>query len=96
MSYDKEVKMSRTQTVSLGGYWNDFIENMLESGRYTSTSELMRDSLRLLEEKEAVSQLEALRSALIAGEESGSAGILNMIEIKKKAKNKAMKKSSNV
>ena len=96
MSYNKEVEMSRTQTVSLGGHWNDFIESMLESGRYTSTSELMRDSLRLLEEKEAASQLEVLRSALIAGEESGSAGILNMIEIKKKARNRAMKKSSNV
>jgi antitoxin ParD1/3/4 len=80
--------MSRTQTVSLGGYWNNYIESMLESGRYASISELMRDSLRLLEEKEASSQLKVLRSALIAGEESGSAGILNMVEIKKKVKKK--------
>ena len=81
--------MSRTQTVSLGEHWNDFIDNMLKSGRYASTSELMRDSLRLLEEKEATSQLDALRKALIAGEESGSAGELDINKIKKKARIKA-------
>lgn len=80
--------MSRTQTVSLGEHWNDFIDTMLKSGRYASTSELMRDSLRLLEEKEATSQLSALRKALIAGEESGSAGELDMNKIKQKARSK--------
>lgn len=87
--------MSRTQTVSLGGHWNNFIKKMIESGRYTSTSELMRDSLRLLEEKEATSQLEELRASLIDGEKSGTAGLLNMKQIKKKARNKLIKKSLN-
>ncbi len=50
--------MSKNQPVSLGEYWNDFIESMLKSGRYVSTSELMHDSVC---------------KALIAGEESGSA-----------------------
>jgi len=54
--------MSRTQTVSLGEHWNDFIDSMLKSGHYASTSELMHDSLRLLEEKEATSQFGALRN----------------------------------
>ncbi len=87
--------MSRTQTVSLGEHWNDFIDSMLKSGRYASTSELMRDSLRLLEEKEATSQLEALRKALIAGEESGSAGELDINKIKQKARLKAGLQSSD-
>ncbi len=86
--------MSRTQTVSLGEHWNDFIDSMLKSGRYASTSELMRDSLRLLEEKEATSQLDALRKALIAGEESSSAGELDMNKIKQKARIKAGLQSS--
>ena len=88
--------MSRTQTVSLGEHWNDFIDSMLKSGRYTSTSELMRDSLRLLEEKEATSQLEVLRKALIAGEESGSAGEIDINQIKQKARIKAGLQSSDV
>ena len=87
--------MSRTQTVSLGEHWNDFIDTMFKSGRYASTSELMRDSLRLLEEKEATSQLDALRKALIAGEESGSAGELDVNKIKQKARFKAGLQSSD-
>ena len=90
------VKMSRTQTVSLGEHWNDFIDSMLKSGRYASTSELMRDSLRLLEEKEAASQLEALRKALIDGEKSASAGKLDINKIKQKARIKAGLQSSGV
>jgi len=59
--------MARTQTVSLGDYWNEFIDAMLENGRYASASEIMRESLRLLEEKEANSKLAELRQALIEG-----------------------------
>ena len=81
--------MARTQTVSLGERWNGFISHLVESGRYTSASEVMRESLRLLEEKEAGSKLEALRQAMIDGENSGSAGKLDMGEIKRQARRKA-------
>jgi len=80
------MAQTKTQTLSLGGYWNNFIEAHVRQGRYASASELVRDGLRLLEEKEADSKLEALRAALIEGEESGDAGLLDMQAIRQEAK----------
>lgn len=74
-------------SLTLGNYWEDFIKSQINSGRYGSASELVRDSLRLLEERET--KLNLLRRALIEGEESGSAGVLDMEDIKKKARMKA-------
>jgi antitoxin ParD1/3/4 len=85
MNIPKE-KWIMSQTINLDKYWNTFIDGMLNSGRYTSASELVQESLRLLEDKEKNSQLKQLREALIAGEQSGDAGILDIEEIKKQAK----------
>ncbi len=71
-------------SLTLGNHWESFIKKHVDSGRYSSTSELIRDSLRLLEQRET--KLDAIRAALIAGEESGSAGMLDMAEIKQKAR----------
>ena len=83
------MAQAQTQTVSLGEHWNDLIDSLLKSGRYSSVSEIIRDSLRLLEEREANSKLQSLRKALIEGEESGDAGELHMetirLEVKKEA-----------
>lgn len=57
--------MTKTLTLSLGSYWNDFIKEELELGRYSSASELVRDALRLLEEREAESKLDILKSKMI-------------------------------
>ncbi len=83
------MAQAKTQTLSLGEHWNHFIDEKVNTGRYASASELVRDSLRLLEEREANSQLEALRKALIKGEESGPAKALDMKEIIAEAKQKA-------
>jgi len=79
----------QTQTVNLGEHWNNLIESLLKSGRYTTVNEIIRDSLRLLEEKEANLKLEVLRNALIKGEESGDGGELNMQQIKQQARREA-------
>ncbi|ODS22487.1 addiction module antitoxin [Candidatus Endobugula sertula] len=82
------MAQAKTQTLSLGEHWNGFIDTQVSQGRYASASELVREGLRLLEEKQADSQLEALRKALIEGEESGDAGILDMEAIHQEAKRK--------
>lgn len=83
------MPQARTQTVSLGEHWNNLIDLLLKSGRYASVSEIMRDSLRLLEEREANSKLQAIRTALIEGEKSGDDGELNMETIRREAKKEA-------
>ena len=84
------MSKAKTQTLSLGDHWNHFIESRVgKNNRYASASELVRESLRLLEEKEANSKLENLRRALIEGEESGDAGILDMQKIREQAKKEA-------
>ena len=74
-----------TKTVSLGEYWNGFIDQHVASKRFGSATDVIRESLRLLEEKEADSQLAKLRAALIEGEESGDDGELDMEAIKQEA-----------
>ncbi|HQN50659.1 MAG TPA: type II toxin-antitoxin system ParD family antitoxin [Phenylobacterium sp.] len=63
--------MSKSTSFSLGDHFNSFIEQEVATGRYGSASDVVRAGLRLLEEREL--RLEALRSALVAGEESGPA-----------------------
>ena len=61
--------MSKNTSVTLGDHFAEFIDRQLEHGRYGSASDVVRAGLRLLEEREL--KLEALRAALIEGEQSG-------------------------
>ncbi len=61
--------MGRTTSVTIGDPLNDFIEKLIQNGRYGSTSEVMRSALRLLEQQEI--HIDQLRSAIDEGEQSG-------------------------
>ena len=65
--------MPRTTSLTIGTQLEDFIGKLIESGRYGTTSEVVRSALRLLERQE--NQTAALRSAVEAGELSGESDL---------------------
>lgn len=69
---------------TLGAHYERFVRDLVASGRYASASEVMRDGLRLVEEREQMraAKLEALRRDIREGLESGPAEPLDMAAIK--------------
>ena len=61
--------MGKINSISVGKHFEQFIQNAIKSGRYSSANEVIRSALRLLETEEE--KLTALRNALIKGERSG-------------------------
>ncbi|UNU44997.1 type II toxin-antitoxin system ParD family antitoxin [Sphingopyxis sp. YF1] len=55
--------------VSVGPRWDAYIEELLKAGRYGSASEIVREGLRLVEEREQ--KLAALRETINASIEQG-------------------------
>ena len=63
--------MSRNTSISIGDYFDSFIQNRISVGRFKNASEVVRAGLRLLEEEET--RMIALREAIQEGIESGIA-----------------------
>lgn len=66
----------------------NMVRNKVDEGSYSSNSEVIRDALRLLEEKDKMQaqKLEALRDDIRKGIESGSMGELDFVDLRNKAK----------
>jgi antitoxin ParD1/3/4 len=63
--------MSKNTSITLGSYFDQFIQGVLKEGRYKNASEVVRAGLRLLEEQEQ--KIIALRHAIDEGINSGLA-----------------------
>ncbi|MDB5654784.1 MAG: uncharacterized protein JWQ94_2397 [Tardiphaga sp.] len=68
---------------TIGAHYERFIKELIESGRYSTASEVMRDALRLIEEREdsRKARLEALRNEIQQGLDSGPAEALDIDDI---------------
>lgn len=63
--------MSKNTSISLGNYFEQFIQRQVSAGRYKNVSEVIRAGLRLLESEE--SKVIALKNAIQEGVDSGIA-----------------------
>lgn len=70
--------MGKNTSISLGNHFEDFINEEINSGRYSSVSEVIRSALRLLEREEKKER--ELIKALKIGENSGMVENFNPTE----------------
>lgn len=75
--------------ISLNPHFEELIKAKVDSGLYNSVSEVVREALRLLEERDQLRsiRLEELRREIQLGLSSGESTELNIAEIKSKGLN---------
>lgn len=73
---------------TLGRRYEAMIKKLVTSGRYASASEVLRDGLRLIEEREQIraAKLSHLKRAIKEGLASGPSEPLDMTAIKREAR----------
>ena len=59
----------RRKTITITDQQNDWIKSRIAAGEFTNDSEYIRDLIR--RDKARLSEIEAIRAALIEGDESG-------------------------
>ncbi len=83
--------MGRNTSVSLGNYFENFVDSKVSTGRYKNASEVIRAGLRLLEEDE--NRIQILKTAIKEGLDSG---IAKNFDANENLKTLKAKKSQNV
>ena len=63
-----------TINVSLTSEWQRFLDEKVASGRYESASELVRDGLRLIEQRDRLIAIEELRAQIDVGWQQSERG----------------------
>jgi antitoxin ParD1/3/4 len=66
-------EMTMATSYSIGKHFEEFIASLIASGRYSTASEIIRDGLRIIEEREQrrEAKLEWLRAEIQKGRDSG-------------------------
>ena len=74
--------------VNLSSKFESYIQRQLDEGTYNNASEVIREALRLKMQQDEIYQtkLEALRAAIIQGEQSGEATPFDIQDIIREAK----------
>ncbi|WCG84997.1 type II toxin-antitoxin system ParD family antitoxin [Pectobacterium sp. A5351] len=80
--------MARTMTIDLGDELRHYVESLVESGDYRTQSEVIREALRMLREKQAESDLQTLRQLIAEGINSGAPQEWNKDEFLQKIRNR--------
>ncbi|MFJ5453150.1 type II toxin-antitoxin system ParD family antitoxin [Pectobacterium jejuense] len=80
--------MARTMTIDLEDELRHYVESLVESGDYRTQSEVIREALRMLREKQAESDLQTLRHLLAEGINSGEPQEWNKDEFLQKIRNR--------
>jgi antitoxin ParD1/3/4 len=80
--------MNKNTSISIGEHFDSFIVTQIGTGRYASTSEVIRAGLRLLEQEEE--KLKLLKQALIDGEQSEFIEDFNPQTFQERLKQKSM------
>ena len=72
VAWIKRIKqMKKNTSISLGNYFDQFVQSQVSAGRYKNVSEVIRAGLRLLENEEI--KVIALKNAIQDGIDSGIA-----------------------
>jgi antitoxin ParD1/3/4 len=82
--------MAKNTSILLGDYFDDFINQQLKSGRFSSASEVVRAALRMFEQEE--SKKAELIKELKKGEKSGFVKDFNRDAFLKDLHNKHLSK----
>ncbi|KFX05384.1 CopG family transcriptional regulator [Pectobacterium betavasculorum] len=80
--------MARTMTIDLGDELRHYVASLVESGDYRTQSEVIREALRMLREKQAESDLQTLRHLIAEGKNSGEPQEWDKDEFLRKIRNR--------